>query len=93
MSEPTNDQAFDEGFEHLVRRFLSQLPASEPLSADLDLRAAGLDSLGTIEMLMDIEQTYEVEFPDEALTFEAFATPAALWAAISELREDAVRHA
>ncbi|MBB5800278.1 acyl carrier protein [Saccharothrix ecbatanensis] len=91
MSEQrTNDQTVDEGFEHLLRGFLSQLPESEPLTAGLDLRAAGLDSLGTVEMLMDIEQTYGVEFPDEALTFEVFATPAALWTAISALRDGAV---
>jgi acyl carrier protein len=79
-------QEWDEVFEAMLRPHLELLEADSPLVADLDLRDAGVDSLALVEILVSIEDTYEVEFPDELLTVETFRTPGSLWAALCTVR-------
>lgn len=50
-----------------------------------DLRDAGLHSMGSVELLLQLESTYEVLVPDEALTKETFETPADLWRVVESL--------
>ncbi|BFO16804.1 hypothetical protein SHKM778_31920 [Streptomyces sp. KM77-8] len=74
-------------FEEVVRGFLPFLDEGEPLTAETDLRDAGLDSLGTVELLGKLEAQYDVRFADEALSPETFTTPGTLWAAVARLSE------
>ena len=76
----------DPVFETMVRRHLLRFDPGAPISPDLILRDAGVDSLALIELLVSVEDTYDVEFPDELLVPETFRTPASLWSVISELR-------
>jgi len=80
---------WDAEFERLLRPYLDESIASAPLPGELDLRAAGLDSLGAVELLVGVEEAYGVHFSDDDLTFEMFATPAALWKAVAAVRGDA----
>ncbi|MFF4102634.1 phosphopantetheine-binding protein [Streptomyces sp. NPDC001903] len=80
---------WDNNFEELLREYLPFLSADEPLEADTDLRAVGLDSLGVVELLGSLEGTYDVRFVDEALSLETFATPAVLWEQIQKLASGA----
>ena len=64
-------------FERLIRDVLPEPPAS--LGPDTDLRAAGLDSMATVELLLRVEEAFGVEVPDRELTAATFATPGALW--------------
>ena len=52
----------------------------ESLLADL-----GLDSMSALNLLLDIEEEFEVEFPQEYLTAEVFNTTMSLHAAITSL--------
>ena len=52
----------------------------ESLLADL-----GLDSMSALNLLLDIEEEFEVEFPQEYLTAEVFSTTVSLHAAITSL--------
>jgi acyl carrier protein len=70
-------------FETAVRNVLPELDAATPFTMDLDLWACGLDSFATIQLMVELEQHYGVEFSDEDLTPETFHTPKALWSAIS----------
>jgi len=79
---------WDPAFEELLRPYLDESIADGPLSGDLDLRAAGLDSLGAVELLVGVEETYGVHFSDDDLTFDMFTTPATLWNAVSAVRGD-----
>ncbi|MDV9194474.1 phosphopantetheine-binding protein [Streptomyces sp. Wh19] len=85
MSEMNGDHQWDERFESLVRAALGSLPADQILAADLDLPRAGLDSLAVVELLIQIEDAYQLIIPDELLTFATFATPGALWRAVAGL--------
>ncbi|MEV0598844.1 phosphopantetheine-binding protein [Streptomyces sp. NPDC050315] len=76
---------WDDQFEELVRGFLPFLDTAEPLTEDMNMRDAGLDSLGTVELLGALEDLYQVRFVDDALTMDTFATPGVLWKTVSKL--------
>lgn len=76
---------WDERFEEIVRRHLPFLGPEEGLTEDAALRDLGLDSLGAVELLSALENSYGLRFVDDALTLETFATPRALWAVLRDL--------
>ncbi|MBY8848280.1 phosphopantetheine-binding protein [Saccharothrix longispora] len=67
-------------FERLIRDVLPGVPPS--LDPDTDLRAAGLDSMATVELLLRVEEAFGVDVPDSELTAATFATPGALWTVV-----------
>jgi acyl carrier protein len=66
----------------LLRPFLRLLPAEQTLAMDAELGKLGLDSLQSIDLLMALEQEFDVVIPDEKITVESFTTPAHLLALI-----------
>ncbi len=74
----------DPALVDLLRQTLPPGAAGEPLLPDTNLRDAGLSSVGTIDLLMRVEDHYRVKFPDSALTGATFATPGALWTVLCE---------
>jgi acyl carrier protein len=50
---------------------------------DAELGKLGLDSLQSIDLLIALEQAFEVKIPDEKITVESFATPAHLLALVA----------
>jgi acyl carrier protein len=53
-----------------------------------DLRDLGLDSMGAIDLLLDLEQAFDVVFPDELLTDETFRSVRSLAAALQTLVDE-----
>ncbi|HDR6315561.1 TPA: acyl carrier protein [Bacillus thuringiensis] len=51
-----------------------------------DLKELGLDSLASIELLLEIEEAYEIIFPDELLTEDTFSSSRNLWSIVSKLK-------
>lgn len=82
---PSAAGGWDEQFESILRPRLPLLPADEPLTADLDLRAYGLDSIGVVDLLVALENAYNVRLPEEEASMEAFATAGVLWRTLSKL--------
>lgn len=82
----TTTPEWDARFEAILR---DALPLVSDLGAQTCLRAAGLDSLATIDVLMRLEDAYGVSIPDALLTADTFATPAALWSTIASVRGSA----
>ncbi|GAA1965035.1 phosphopantetheine-binding protein [Kitasatospora viridis] len=91
MTAPNGTAApgWDTGYEELLRRVLPELDGITP---DTDLLASGLDSLRIVELLVGLEDQYEVEIDDQVLTFETFATPGRLWSVVSDARRACARH-
>lgn len=54
------------------------------IAEDDDLAALGLDSMGVVQLVTDLEETFGFELPDELLTEDTFATAGSLWAAVAE---------
>ncbi len=78
-----------EEFEKLLRTYLPLLREDDPLPATMPLAELGLDSLSTIGLLVDVEEAFSVQFPDEDLVAETFSTATALWSVISRLGDEA----
>ncbi|EMF01999.1 acyl carrier protein [Streptomyces mobaraensis NBRC 13819 = DSM 40847] len=76
---------WDDRFEQVLRRNLPDLPAEDALLPEADLMDLGLDSMGMISLLMDLETEYGVRIPESELTFEAFASVAGLWAVVGSV--------
>ena len=68
------------------------LGADTELTPDRRLADLGLDSLATVGLLVDVEESFGVEFPDEALTADTFATAASLWSVVAGLPRDEPGH-
>jgi acyl carrier protein len=71
-------------FEDLVKAQLTMAPDGR-LRHDDVLADLGLDSLGAMALLMELEEAYEIVFPDELLVPATFATPGALWSSLCTL--------
>ncbi|MEV5441047.1 acyl carrier protein [Streptomyces sp. NPDC052644] len=54
---------------------------------ETDLWEAGMDSLLSVSLLVALEEEFDVEFPDELLTRETFASVQRITAAVGTLVE------
>ena len=59
------------------------------LDDDADLYEAGLTSLSTVNLMLALEERFDVEFTDKMLKRRTFQSIASLSAAISELKGEA----
>lgn len=48
----------------------------------------GIDSMDTIELLLDLEDTLSIRFPDEWLTGEKFSTPENIYRLVRILKDE-----
>jgi acyl carrier protein len=71
-------------FQDILLTHLQHANRTELHESD-DLSALGLDSMGVVQLMTDLEDTYEFAMPDDALTEETFATVGSLWKTVSEL--------
>jgi acyl carrier protein len=60
------------------------LPAAS-LKPDQDLYAAGLTSFATVQLMLAIEEHFDIEFPERMLNRRSFASLAAIAACINEI--------
>jgi acyl carrier protein len=58
----------------------------ESLRDDADLFAAGMSSHASVNVMLALEDTFDVEFPDAMLKRSVFESISAIDAAVSELR-------
>lgn len=75
----------DKKFIEIVNNFLQIELTSQ--NVEENLKELGLDSMASIELLLEIETEYELAFPDELLTEETFSSAKNLWNIVSNLRE------
>ena len=62
----------------LVAKF-GKLPASiDQVADDADLYAAGLTSFASVQLMLGIEEAFDIEFPDNLLNRKSFASIAAI---------------
>ncbi|MCD1257284.1 acyl carrier protein [Paenibacillus athensensis] len=75
----------DEQFAAVLRRHLKYLKPTQELKGSDDLKALGLDSMASIDLLLDLEEALGIMLPDTMLTENTFSTADALWALLSEM--------
>jgi acyl carrier protein len=61
----------------------------ESLEDEADLFAAGLDSLAIVNVLMSIEERFDIELPDELLSRRSFSSISTLKRVVTDLTERA----
>jgi acyl carrier protein len=61
----------------------------ESLPVDADLYEAGMTSHASVNVMLALEDAFDLEFPDRMLRRDVFESVAAISAAIAELREEA----
>jgi acyl carrier protein len=83
MTEPA---PWDTVFETVLRPLLPALPGDAVLREDLNLVANGLDSMASVELVLTLESSYAIQFPDELLHASSFATAGRLWHVVDQLR-------
>ena len=59
---------------------------TERLGLDADLFAAGLDSLAIVNVMLGIEEAFDVELPDRLLSRATFSSLRSLDAAVAQMR-------
>jgi acyl carrier protein len=71
-------------FEELLKPHLP-FAADGPLEPADDLAGLGLDSMSIVQLLADIEDSYDIELPDDILNEATFATVGSLWQVLADL--------
>jgi len=59
------------------------------LPADADLYEAGMTSHASVNVMLGLEDAFDIEFPDHMLTRDVFESIAAISAALDELQKEA----
>ena len=71
--------------QEILRSKLRFLSADAAVPKDEDLGKLGLDSMASIDLLMEIEHQLGVQIPDEMMTVDTFSTGNHLLAVIEKL--------
>jgi len=72
-----------------VLREHARLPVEvDTLSDDADLFAAGMTSHASVNLMLALEDAFDIEFPDRMLTRGVFDSVSAIASAIAELSGD-----
>lgn len=67
------------------------LPVAEStLGAEDDLYKAGLTSFASVQLMLALEEAFDIEFPERMLNRRSFASIAAIAACVGELTGTAV---
>lgn len=68
----------------ILRSHLPYADSSELSDSD-ELAGLGLDSMGMVRLLAALEDSYDIELPDDILNEDTFATVGSLWRTLSVL--------
>ncbi|MGO6813474.1 acyl carrier protein [Rhizobium leguminosarum] len=71
----------------LVAKF-GKLPGSiDQVADDADLYAAGLTSFASVQLMLGIEEAFDIEFPDNLLNRKSFASISAIARTVDLIRD------
>ncbi|MEU5629405.1 phosphopantetheine-binding protein [Streptomyces tendae] len=76
---------WNEQFEEILRSHLPFLAKEQEIQEDDDLRDLGLDSMGMVGLIADLESGLSIRFADDMMRMENFATPGTLWRGLAAL--------
>jgi len=76
----------DDKIREVLEKHAQLAVPSSSLAADADLYAAGMSSQASVNVMLALEETFDVEFPDRMLTRSVFTSVAPIRAALEELQ-------
>jgi acyl carrier protein len=71
--------------EKVLREHTRYVSADAELDPDMPLASLGVDSLDLIELIVQIEDVFDLEIPPEDVNPETFATPASIWRMLCQI--------
>ena len=74
----------NEEFERIVKSYCQLDDDGQLFDADVPMALLGIDSPQVVALILELEATFIIEFPDEFFTPEVFATPRSLWTALDD---------
>jgi acyl carrier protein len=72
-------EPWDARFEQLIRASVPAMPESVRVAADLALPAFGLDSIGIVGLVAQLQEEYGVSLFDAELSLASYSSPGAIW--------------
>lgn len=81
MSSDDNEQRI----RAVIAEHAALASGTQALAATDDLYQAGMTSHASVNVMLALEDAFDIEFPDAMLTREVFASIAAIAAAVAEL--------
>lgn len=66
------------------------LPADLEISDDTDLYRAGMKSFASVQLMLALEETFEIEFPEELLTRATFRSVSAIAEGVAAVAPDSL---
>ena len=81
------ERPWDATFDKLLRQTFAAQADKGELTPDAPLADAGLDSFGTVGLLVAIEQAYGITIPDDFHLLDMFRTARTLWETVAALRD------
>jgi acyl carrier protein len=72
-------------FDLLIRQHCRFVESGDDFEAQTPMHMLGVDSLEIVELIVDLEEQYNISFPEDFLTPQVFATPMTIWDATSLL--------
>ncbi|SDT83343.1 Acyl carrier protein [Streptomyces sp. TLI_053] len=79
-----NEDLLDRVRTVVVAALAPDVPLTD-LRPDQDLWTAGMDSMASVRVMLAVEETFGIEFPEEALTRETLASVTAIATALRDL--------
>ncbi|MBB3316369.1 acyl carrier protein [Rhizobium sp. BK181] len=65
-----------------------KLPVSvDQVADDADLYAVGLTSFASVQLMLGIEEAFDIEFPDNLLNRKSFASIAAIARTVDQIKD------
>ncbi|WP_162793461.1 phosphopantetheine-binding protein [Rhodococcus sp. AQ5-07] len=83
-----SNESVTSALDRILRVQLPNIGDAVVIDQHEPLSRFGLDSLGMVQVAIQLEHQFDMVFPDGFLTAETFETPAALVAAVATLRPD-----
>ena len=86
VNDSTNDSTANGGVARVVQRMLTERSIAHSVSADADLREAGLTSLDMVELVLSVESEFDLQIPEAQITPANFRSISAIDALVAALR-------
>ena len=78
--------------ETILRRYLVLVPEGQDVPLETELPALGLDSMSALTLLLELEEIFDISFPDSLLNATTFRSAKSLENVIQMLRKERDGH-
>ena len=82
----------DAQLETILRRYLILVPEGQAVPLETELPALGLDSMSALTLLLELEEIFDISFPDALLNAATFRSTESLANVIQMLRKERDGH-